>query len=57
MVPSESQFEKEVGLPSWFSTYMLLFNFRVVYSAIYEFSHSEDGPAAYSIDQAGNVKI
>ena len=28
----------------------------MVYSAIYEFSHSEDGPAAYSLDQAGNEK-
>ena len=35
---------------------MLFCNFRVVYSAIYEFSHSEDGPAAYSLDQAGNEK-
>lgn len=31
-------------------------NFRVIYSAIYEFSHSENGPAEYSLDQAGNVK-
>ena len=28
----------------------------MVYSAIYEFSHSADGPAAYSLDQAGNEK-
>ena len=31
-------------------------NFRVIYSAIYEFSHSENGPAEYSLDQAGNVE-
>lgn len=30
--------------------------FQGVYSAMYEFSHSEDGPAAYSLDQAGNEK-
>ena len=32
------------------------YNFRVIYSAIYEFSHSENGPAANSLHQAGNEK-
>ena len=31
-------------------------DFRVIHSAIYEFSHSENGPAAYSLHQAGNEK-
>ena len=30
--------------------------FRAVYSAIYEFSHSENGLAKYSLDQGGNRK-
>ena len=32
------------------------YNFRVIYSAIYEFSHSENGLAANSLHQAGNEK-
>ena len=31
-------------------------NFRVIYSSINEFSHSENGPATYSLDQTGNAK-
>ena len=30
--------------------------FRAVYSAIYEFSHSENGLVTYSLDQGGNRK-
>ena len=30
--------------------------FRAVYSAIYEFSHSENGLVMYSLDQGGNRK-
>lgn len=30
--------------------------FRAVYSAIYEFSHSENGLKTYSLDQGGNRK-
>ena len=33
-----------------------LLNFRVIYSSIYEFSHSENGPAPYALDQTGNAK-
>ena len=33
-----------------------LLNFRVIYSSIYEFSHSENGPATYALDQTGNAK-
>ena len=32
------------------------YNFRVIHSAIYEFLHSENGPAAYSLHQAGDEK-
>ena len=31
-------------------------DFRVIHSAIYEFSHSENGPIASSLHQAGNEK-
>ena len=32
------------------------YDFRIIHSAIYEFSHSENGPAANSLHQAGNKK-
>ena len=39
-----------------YSNLRLLLNFRVIYSSIYEFLHSENGPATYALDQAGNTK-
>ena len=33
-----------------------MLNFRVIYSSIYEFSHSKNGPATYALDQTGNAK-
>ena len=33
----------------------MFLNFRAIYSAIYEFSHSENGHASYSLDRAGNT--
>ena len=39
-----------------YSNFSLLLNFRVIYSSIYEFSHSESGPATYALDQAGNMQ-
>ena len=35
---------------------LFLHDFRVIHSAINEFSDSENGPAAYSLHQAGNEK-
>lgn len=32
------------------------YDFRIIHSVIYEFSHSENGPAANSLHQAGNKK-
>lgn len=34
----------------------MILNFTVIYSAIYEFSHSENGLAMYSLDKAGNTR-
>ena len=34
----------------------MFLNFRAIYSAIYEFSHPENGPATYSLDRAGNAR-
>lgn len=34
----------------------MFLNFRAIYSAIYEFSHSENGLATYSLDKAGNTR-
>ena len=34
----------------------MFLNFRAIYSAIYKFSHSENGPATYSLDRAGNAR-
>ena len=39
-----------------FDLRITVLNFRAIYSAIYEFSHGENGPATYSLDQAGNTK-
>ena len=35
---------------------IFFYNFRVIHSTIYEFLHSENGPAAYSLHQAGDEK-
>ena len=34
----------------------MVLNFRAIYFAIYEFSHSENGLATYSLDRAGNTR-
>ena len=39
-----------------FDLRITVLNFRAIYSAIYEFSHGENGPATYSLAQAGNTK-
>ena len=36
---------------------LFLHDFRVIHSAINEFSDSENGPAAYSLHQAGNENM